>query len=204
MRAGGEAAAGAERQAAGDAPEADVQAREAHVGALRRVVLLQVPLVQSHAFRSAAASTQHSTSSNRARDKAIMKQVRPSPARPRRAVEPLPACPGLSDARAHARAHVRCGRPPCSLLHAWASQAPESGPCMQLTSLSASLPAHWESSVHVAVDCDRVDVARVLILAAPDTPYAHGAFLFDVFFPHAFPNVPPMVRACPHPLQESA
>lgn len=65
---------------------------------------------------------------------------------------------------------------------------------MQLTSLSSSLPAHFESSVHVAVSTERTDMARVLILAGPDTPYAYGAFVFDVFFPFNFPTVPPKVR----------
>lgn len=69
--------------------------------------------------------------------------------------------------------------------------------CVQLTSLSGSLPAHFESSVHVAVATERIDMARVLILAGPDTPYAYGAFVFDVFFPATFPNHPPKVRIYP-------
>eukprot|EP00892_Ulva_mutabilis_P011670 jgi/Ulvmu1/8876/UM049_0058.1 len=64
----------------------------------------------------------------------------------------------------------------------------------QVSSLATSLPAHWESSVHVAVDAERFDVLRALILPDSDTPYAFGAFIFDIFFPPSFPNAPPMVK----------
>ena len=47
--------------------------------------------------------------------------------------------------------------------------------------------------MHVAVATERTDIARVLILAGPDTPYAYGAFVFDVFFPANFPDAPPKV-----------
>lgn len=72
----------------------------------------------------------------------------------------------------------------------------------QLTSLSASLPAHFDSSVHLAVATERTDMARVLILAGPDTPYAYGAFCFDVFFPLSFPTHPPKVcTTFPHSIR---
>lgn len=47
----------------------------------------------------------------------------------------------------------------------------------------------------MAVATERTDMARVLILPGPDTPYAYGAFVFDVFFPLTFPSQPPKVRA---------
>lgn len=74
---------------------------------------------------------------------------------------------------------------------------------MQVSSLATSLPTHWASSVHVAVDADRFDVLRALILPDSSTPYAFGAFLFDIYFPPMFPAKPPQVplrrRTCGHP-----
>ena len=35
---------------------------------------------------------------------------------------------------------------------------------------------------------------RALILPAPDTPYANGAFVFYIYLPADYPNVPPKVR----------
>lgn len=61
-------------------------------------------------------------------------------------------------------------------------------------SLDGQLPISWQSSVHVAVDEERVDVFRVLILPEQDTPYANGAFLFDFLLPEDFPEDPPQVR----------
>jgi ubiquitin-protein ligase len=64
-----------------------------------------------------------------------------------------------------------------------------------VTALEANLPIAWHSSVHVAVDEDRQDVMRVLILPDQDTPYANGAFVLDMFLPELFPEVPPKVRS---------
>jgi ubiquitin-protein ligase len=47
----------------------------------------------------------------------------------------------------------------------------------------------------VAVDEKRLDLLRVLILPGQDTPYANGAFLFDVLLPATYPNTPPQVRS---------
>ena len=63
----------------------------------------------------------------------------------------------------------------------------------QVSSLN-TLPAHWASSVHVAVDSQRLDLLRVLILPDGDTPYGNGAFLFDALLPASYPDAPPKVR----------
>jgi hypothetical protein len=60
--------------------------------------------------------------------------------------------------------------------------------------LENNLPINWETSVHVAIDEDRQDVMRVLVLPNQDTPYANGAFIFDMWLPDRFPEVPPKVR----------
>jgi hypothetical protein len=63
-----------------------------------------------------------------------------------------------------------------------------------VTTLEASMPIAWHSSVHVAVDENRQDVMRLLILPDQETAYANGAFLFDMLLPATFPEEPPKVR----------
>jgi ubiquitin-protein ligase len=41
------------------------------------------------------------------------------------------------------------------------------------------------------VDEERVDVMKVMIMGASGTPYAHGAFVYDLFFDNNYPNGPP-------------
>ena len=41
------------------------------------------------------------------------------------------------------------------------------------------------------VDKDRVDMMKVMIMGAAGTPYAHGAFVYDLFFPNNYPQSPP-------------
>jgi ubiquitin-protein ligase len=60
--------------------------------------------------------------------------------------------------------------------------------------LETGLPIEWETSVHVAIDDSRQDMMRVLMLPNQDTPYANGAFLFDMMLPEKFPEVSPSVR----------
>ena len=59
----------------------------------------------------------------------------------------------------------------------------------------ATLPPHWAASVHVVADDARLDVLRFCVLPDAATPYAHGAFLFDMLLPPQFPNAPPQARA---------
>ena len=35
---------------------------------------------------------------------------------------------------------------------------------------------------------------KALIMGAADTPYAHGAFEFDIYFEDSYPNTPPKVN----------
>ena len=64
----------------------------------------------------------------------------------------------------------------------------------EVSSFSTCLPVTWESSVHVAVDEDRLDLLRILILPGQDTPYANGAFVFDAYLPPDYPNSHPKVQ----------
>lgn len=68
----------------------------------------------------------------------------------------------------------------------------------ELGSLSTSLPLSGDSSVLLAVDAERMDVLRALLLPHPDTPYGNGAFLFDILLPDSYPDKPPKVSTqCP-------
>jgi hypothetical protein len=53
---------------------------------------------------------------------------------------------------------------------------------------------HPNSAVFVCFAEERMDVCRCLITGPVDTPYAFGAFEFDVFFPPSYPNIPPLVQ----------
>jgi baculoviral IAP repeat-containing protein 6 len=59
--------------------------------------------------------------------------------------------------------------------------------------LATSLPLSVESSVFVRVDEERMDLMTCLITGPVNTPYSGGCFLFDIFFPEDYPNVPPNV-----------
>jgi Ubiquitin-conjugating enzyme len=53
---------------------------------------------------------------------------------------------------------------------------------------------HPNSAVFVCFAEERMDVCRCLVTGPVDTPYAFGAFEFDVFFPPSYPNIPPLVQ----------
>jgi hypothetical protein len=40
---------------------------------------------------------------------------------------------------------------------------------------------------------ERMDLCRAVVTGPVDTPYAHGLYVFDVYFPPAYPHVAPMV-----------
>ncbi|KAK9817557.1 hypothetical protein WJX74_005685 [Apatococcus lobatus] len=65
----------------------------------------------------------------------------------------------------------------------------------EMSTLSTSLPLSLCSSVLIAQDESRLDVYKALIFGAdPDTPYANGCFIFDIYLPPSYPSVPPKVR----------
>jgi ubiquitin-protein ligase len=62
----------------------------------------------------------------------------------------------------------------------------------QLDAVSTpSLICSGKTAVCVRVDKTRLNCWRALITGAPDTPYAYGAFLVDIFLDKEFPNKPP-------------
>ena len=38
------------------------------------------------------------------------------------------------------------------------------------------------NSIFIRYDNDRIDCMRTIIFGCPNTPYAHGAFLYDMYF----------------------
>lgn len=59
--------------------------------------------------------------------------------------------------------------------------------------LSRSLPCEHTNSIFVRVDEENMDLLKVLIMGSCGTPYAHGAFEFDVYFDSNYPSGPPKV-----------
>lgn len=62
----------------------------------------------------------------------------------------------------------------------------------ELGDLTSSLPVSDTNSIFVRYDKTRMDVMKALICGSRDTPYAHGAFVFDLFVPDNYPNSPPL------------
>lgn len=64
----------------------------------------------------------------------------------------------------------------------------------ELADLSISLPYDHTNGIFVRVEQTRVDVMKALIVGASDTPYAHGVFIYDIFFDDQYPEGPPKVN----------
>ncbi|KAL4488907.1 hypothetical protein ABPG72_005694 [Tetrahymena utriculariae] len=64
----------------------------------------------------------------------------------------------------------------------------------EIADLAHSLPMTPQSSIFVRYDTSRMDVMKSLIFGAEDTPYAHGAFVFDMFFDDSYPQNSPKVN----------
>ena len=57
--------------------------------------------------------------------------------------------------------------------------------------MSTALPIEHTNSIFVRCDTDRVDVMKAIIFGAAGTPYAHGAFMYDIYFDDNYPSGPP-------------
>ncbi|XP_070564191.1 probable ubiquitin-conjugating enzyme protein 17 [Ptychodera flava] len=64
----------------------------------------------------------------------------------------------------------------------------------EYASLSSSLPLHLSSAIFVRTDDSKMNLMQALIVGPEDTPYSGGCYLFDIFFPHNYPSVPPQVH----------
>lgn len=64
----------------------------------------------------------------------------------------------------------------------------------EIKQIGTFLPIYFTNSIFVRYDDSRMDCMKAMIMGADDTPYAHGAFLFDIYFDDAYPTVPPKVN----------
>merc|ERR1719502_817060 len=62
----------------------------------------------------------------------------------------------------------------------------------ELSSLHASLPVHWASSIFVK-STEQCNLLKALIIGPPETPYENGCFEFDIFLPNSYPEESPKV-----------
>jgi ubiquitin-protein ligase len=58
---------------------------------------------------------------------------------------------------------------------------------------SSALPLTDGSGIFFRQDCDTLSIFKFLIIPNEDTPYKYGCFVFDVYLPPEFPNIPPKV-----------
>ncbi|XP_033739227.1 uncharacterized protein LOC117326577 [Pecten maximus] len=64
----------------------------------------------------------------------------------------------------------------------------------ELSSLSSSLPLDWSSAIFVRSDDDKLTLMKALITGPEGTPYSGGCYVFDIYFPPAYPKSPPLVN----------
>ena len=64
----------------------------------------------------------------------------------------------------------------------------------ELADISHALPIDHTNAIYVRCDKERVDFMQALIMGSNDTPYGHGAYLFDIHFEDNYPNGPPKVN----------
>ena len=64
----------------------------------------------------------------------------------------------------------------------------------ELADLTHSLPEEHTNAIFIRVDKTKIDKMRVVIMGSSGTPYAHGAFEYDVYFDDSYPNAPPKVN----------
>ncbi|CAD8160802.1 unnamed protein product [Paramecium pentaurelia] len=64
----------------------------------------------------------------------------------------------------------------------------------EFADMSTSLPIEHTNAIFVRADKERVDVMKALVMGAKGTPYAHGAFLFDIYADDSYPNAPPKMN----------
>ncbi|CAD8078852.1 unnamed protein product [Paramecium sonneborni] len=64
----------------------------------------------------------------------------------------------------------------------------------EFADMSTSLPIEHTNAIFVRADKERVDVMKALVMGAKGTPYAHGAYLFDIYADDSYPNAPPKMN----------
>ena len=66
----------------------------------------------------------------------------------------------------------------------------------ELADLSNALPDEHTNAIYIRVDEERIDFMKALVMGASGTPYAHGAFEYDIYSPVNYPNESPKMNLC--------
>ncbi len=64
----------------------------------------------------------------------------------------------------------------------------------ELADLSNALPDDHTNAIFIRVDEQRIDYMKAIIMGASNTPYAHGAFEYDIYCPANYPNESPKMN----------
>ena len=64
----------------------------------------------------------------------------------------------------------------------------------ELASYINSLPMNYDSSIYVRYNPNNIRNIKALIIGPKDTPYENGCYIFDIFIPDQYPNIPPKVN----------
>ncbi|CAD8122682.1 unnamed protein product [Paramecium sonneborni] len=64
----------------------------------------------------------------------------------------------------------------------------------EISTIEENLPLDATNSIFIRYDNDRMDCMRTIIFGASGTPYAHGAFLYDMYFGDDYPQRPPKMK----------
>ncbi|CAD8204909.1 unnamed protein product [Paramecium pentaurelia] len=64
----------------------------------------------------------------------------------------------------------------------------------EISNIEDNLPMESTNSIFLRYDQDRMDCMRTIIFGSSGTPYAHGAFLYDMYFGDDYPQRPPKMK----------
>ena len=64
----------------------------------------------------------------------------------------------------------------------------------ELADLSNALPEDHTNAIFIRVDEQRIDYMKAIVMGASGTPYAHGAFEYDIYCPANYPNESPKMN----------
>ncbi|CAK65149.1 unnamed protein product (macronuclear) [Paramecium tetraurelia] len=64
----------------------------------------------------------------------------------------------------------------------------------QISTIEQNIPIQATNSIFIRHDNARMDCMRIVIFGGSGTPYAHGAFLYDLYFGNDYPVRPPKIK----------
>lgn len=64
----------------------------------------------------------------------------------------------------------------------------------EMKQISTFLPIYYSNAIFVRYDESKMDYMKAMIMGADGTPYANGAFLYDIYFDDTYPRNPPKVN----------